>query len=217
MQENIRQSSPGFSYRVALLIFLTAYGYAVARYILAGPIEWSDAPLFVLNKGFALAAIFLFSGSFSHASLQKIFPASSFLRKIDPLLLSSVGVTFIVLHAIIAFILFNPEYYKEFFSSGSRLSLAGSFSLLGGVLSFTALLYYNINKLLMTAYRQAERPFVLSRNFVRISMLLLAMHLVFMGYAGWLKPAGWYAHLPPVSLLSFVLLCTGAALDMMRK
>ncbi len=217
MDRGFQQPSSVLSYRTVLLIFIAGYAYALIRYIIAGPVAWSDAPLFVLNKGFAFTAIVLFSLNMSLTSLQERFPSSSFLRRIDRKIWTAAGLTLIILHTLTAFILFNPEYFGEFFATGKRLSLSGSFSLLGGVVSFTALLYSQITGLLSRVDGKAEKTFVLSRIFTRISIFFLSVHLICMGYAGWLNPGSWHAHLPPVSLLSFLFLCAGGVLNIRRR
>ncbi len=48
-----------------------------------------------------------------------------------------------------------------------------------------------------------------SRGFLLLVMPLTALHLFFMGYKGWLAPAGWHAGIPPVSLIAFTAFMAG--------
>jgi hypothetical protein len=47
--------------------------------------------------------------------------------------------------------------------------------------------------------------FITSRRFLIWALLLGGVHVLFMGYSGWLSPAGWHGGLPPISLVAFVV------------
>ncbi len=44
-----------------------------------------------------------------------------------------------------------------------------------------------------------------------------AAHLFFMGYEGWLKPAGWHGGLPPISLVAFAFFATGYVINLFGR
>jgi hypothetical protein len=66
-------------------------------------------------------------------------------------------------------------------------------------------------------YRTAERPVdtqlrgaSLVRGLGRVALLLVAVHVACIGWAGWFDIASWPGGLPPITLISFaaaVLLC----------
>ena len=37
-----------------------------------------------------------------------------------------------------------------------------------------------------------------------LALMLVAAHVAVMGFSGWLKPADWPGHLPPISLVAFI-------------
>jgi hypothetical protein len=53
-------------------------GYATLRYRIAGPVPWKDFPMFILNKGFYLAAFLWLTLSFALGPLSSLgAPVSS--------------------------------------------------------------------------------------------------------------------------------------------
>jgi len=46
------------------------------------------------------------------------------------------------------------------------------------------------------------------------ALLLGATHLLFMGYEGWLSPAGWHGGLPPISLVAFAIFVAGYVINL---
>ena len=66
--QNQRNAAPG----IILSTIILSIGYAILRYIVLGPVPWSDFPLFVLNKGLALAAFILVTFNFSLGPLSNL-------------------------------------------------------------------------------------------------------------------------------------------------
>jgi len=64
---------------------------------------------------------------------------------------------------------------------------------------------YNLSFQTFLREDQAFIAFITSRRFLLAAMLLTGAHLLFMGYEGWLKPAGWHGGLPPISLVAFAV------------
>ena len=59
--------------------------------------------------------------------------------------------------------------------------------------------------------------FITSRKLLLVAMLLGAVHLVFMGYDGWLDPSGWQGAIPPISLVAFVFFGIGYIVNMLGR
>ncbi len=49
------------------------------------------------------------------------------------------------------------------------------------------------------------------------AMLLGASHVFFMGYEGWLNPAGWHGSIPPVSLVAFTIFAVGYIVNLIGR
>jgi hypothetical protein len=59
--------------------------------------------------------------------------------------------------------------------------------------------------------------FITSRKFMLIALLLGALHVFFMGYEGWLNPAGWNGGLPPISLVAFNFFLVGYVINLLGR
>jgi hypothetical protein len=49
------------------------------------------------------------------------------------------------------------------------------------------------------------------------ALLLGGVHMLFMGYSGWLDPAGWHGGLPPISLVAFGFFAVGYLLNLFGR
>lgn len=189
---------------IILVTAIASISYAVLRYHILGPVPWKDLAFFTLNKGIALCAFILLTFNFSFGPLNNLgfkIP-DSYLNARKAL--GMTGFLFALIHVLMSFLLFTPQVYRQFFGADDTLSLVGGLSMLGGVLAFVVLWGYNLS--FQTHLREDEKfiQFITSRNFLLIAMLFSLIHVFFMGYKGWAKPADWHGGLPPISLVSFV-------------
>ena len=76
-------------------------------------------------------------------------------------------------------------------------------SMLAGVLSFVFLWVMNLSFQTRLGEDRAFIEFITSRSTLVWALLLGGVHLLFMGYRGWLAPDGWHGGLPPISLVGF--------------
>ena len=187
------------------MVLAFAIAYAVLRYHVAGPVPWKDFPLFILNKGFSLAAFVLLACNFGFGPLRKLgvpLPNSWLdARKA----LGMTGFLLVLIHALMSFLLFKPAVYGNFFAPDGTLTLLAGLSMLTGVLAFVVLWAYNLSFQTFLREDKAFISFITSRRFLLVAFLLGAAHLLFMGYEGWLKPGGWHGGLPPISLVAFAV------------
>ena len=89
--------------------------------------------------------------------------------------------------------------------------------MLGGILAFVVLWAYNLSFQTFLREDRAFIRFITSRKFMLFALLLGAAHLFFMGYEGWIRPAGWHGGLPPVSLVAFVLFGAGYVVNLLGR
>jgi DMSO/TMAO reductase YedYZ heme-binding membrane subunit len=177
--------------------------YAVVRYHIAGPVPWKDLPFFILNKGVSLSAFILLACNFGFGPLENIgvrIPASWLgARKA----IGMTGFLLVLVHVLVSFMLFKPEIYAQFFENDGTVTLQGGISMLAGVLGFVFLWAYNLS--FQTFLREDESfiQFITSRRTMLFALLFGGVHVFFMGYEGWLNPAGWHGGLPPISLVAF--------------
>ena len=58
---------------------------------------------------------------------------------------------------------------------------------------------------------------ITSRPVLIWALSLGGLHLAFMGYAGWMNPAGWHGGLPPISLVGFAFFVVGYVLNLLGR
>ena len=190
---------------IITIVMVFGMAYAITRYHLVGPVPWKDFPMFILNKGVSLSAFILLACNFGFGPLNnlgiKIPEGWLNARK-------SIGMTGFLLaliHALISFMLFSPSVYSKFFVEDGTLTMLGGLSMLAGIIAFVILWGYNMSFQTFLREDKAFIQFITSRKFLIVAMLFGALHIIFMGYEGWLKPEGWHGGMPPVSLVAIVI------------
>ena len=105
--------------------------------------------------------------------------------------LGMTGFLLVLIHALMSFLLFRPAFYQGFFAENGTLTLFAGLSMLAGVLAFVVLWAYNLS---FQTFLREDKAFIFG-----------GAHLLFMGFEGWMEPAGWHGGLPPVSLVAFTV------------
>lgn len=196
---------------------LLAIGYAVLRYHIFGEVAWKDLPFFVLNKGLGLGAFLLLTLNFALGPARNLgLPVpQAWLNARKALGMS--GFLFALVHALMSFMLFSPAVFGKFFNSDGTLTGVAGISMLAGVLGFVVLWGYNLSFQTHLRDDKAFIGFITSRRFLIWALLLGGVHLLFMGYSGWLNPAGWHGGLPPISLVAFAFFVLGYLLNLFGR
>lgn len=194
---------------IIVITMSLAIGYAILRYHILGEVLWKDLPLFILNKGLCLGAFILITLNFA------LGPAKNLGLPVPPSWLSArkalgmSGFLFVLVHALISFMLFSPATFGKFFEQDGTLSGAAGISMLAGVLGFVVLWGYNLSFQTHLREDKVFIGFITSRRFLLWALLLGGIHLIFMGYSGWIDPARWNGGLPPISLVAFTFFVVG--------
>jgi DMSO/TMAO reductase YedYZ heme-binding membrane subunit len=200
-----------------LITTLFSIVYAIIRYNIFGTVPWKDLPLYVLNKGISLSSLILLTITFSLGPLKnmKVKISENFLNVRRPLGIAGFLLSF--LHIFMSITILNPKYYKVFFMETGTLTIEGSLSLLGGILSFVFLWVYNTR--FSSRINEDEKIIALitSRRFLIYAMFFIGIHLFFMGYKGWGNISGWQAGLPPISLISFIVFLIGFVINLFGR
>ena len=206
MNDEVQKNAAGSIITIALVF---GVAYAIVRYHIAGPIPWKDFPFFILNKGISLSAFILLACNFGLGPLKNlgVKVSESWLNARKAL--GMTGFLLVLIHALISFMLFSPSVYGKFFEENGTLTLLAGLSMLGGVLAFVVLWAYNMTFQTHLREDKAFIHFITSRGFLLFALVLGGVHLVFMGYEGWLNPSGWHSGIPPVSLVAFAFFVVG--------
>ena len=202
---------------IIVVTMLLSIGYAVLRYHIVGNVPWKDFPFFILNKGVCLGAFVLIGINFALGPAKNLgIPVSqSWLAARKALGMS--GFLFVLIHALMSFMLFTPAVFGKFFEADGTLTGTGGISMLAGILGFVVLWGFNLSFQTHLREDKAFIRFITSRRFLIWALLLGGVHLFFMGYSGWLNPADWQGGLPPISLLAFVVFAVGYLLNLFGR
>ena len=203
--------------RIITITIVLSFFYAILRYHIMGTVPWKDLPFFIFNKGVALSSFILLVFNFSFGPLHNIgvkIPESWLNSRRA---LGMTGFLLVLIHALMSFMIFKKDVFGKFFEDTGGLTLMAGLSMLGGVLAFVVLWAYNLS--FQTHLREDKSfiKFITSRNFLLFAMLLSAMHLFFMGYGGWVKPATWPGGLPPISLIGFTFFIIGYVINLFGR
>ena len=214
MNNDAKKNSAASIITIALIFGLA---YAIVRYHIAGPVPWKDFPFFILNKGISLSAFLLLTLNFGLGPLNnlgiKVSEGWLNARKA----LGMTGFLLVLIHALMSFMLFSPSVYGKFFETDGTLTLLAGLSMLGGILAFVVLWGYNMSFQTFLREDKAFIQYITSRKFLLFALLLGGVHLIFMGYEGWLNPAGWHGGLPPVSLVAFTFGTIGYVINLFGR
>ena len=214
MNEHVKTNSAG---PIIAIVMIFGLAYAILRYHITGPVPWKDFPFFILNKGISLSAFILLTCNFSFGPLNNlgVRVPEGWLNARKAM--GMTGFLLVLIHALMSFLLFRPAIYGKFFEADGTLTLLAGLSMLGGILAFVVLWAYNLSFQTFLREDRAFIRFITSRKFLLFALLLGAVHLFFMGYSGWLKPAGWHGGLPPISLVAFVFFAAGYVVNLLGR
>jgi len=162
------------------VIFGASLAYAVIRYHFAGDVEWRHFPLFILNK---------------HD------PA---LRLVVIKFCGLMGFFLAAVHALFSLSLLSPAYYGKYFDDVGRLNLQGECAMAFGVVALFFLLAPALTTLPGMPKAIGGWRWKRSQRAGYIALALVVVHLVVLGFKGWLAPQGWHGGIPPVSLVAVV-------------
>lgn len=196
---------------------LLSISYAILRYHIMGPVPWKDLPFFILNKGISLSAFILLCFNFTLSPLKNLGVKVSESWLNSRKALGMTGFLLVLIHAMISFMLFKPAVYSKFFEENGTLTLLAGLSMLAGVIGFVVLWAYNLSFQTHLREDKAFIRFITSRRFLLVALLFGIFHIFFMGYEGWLKPAGWHGGLPPISLVAFAFCAVGYIINIFGR
>jgi len=172
----------------AFIIFILTLIYSLLRYLVFGPNIPEDIPLYIMNKVCAFSSIFYLGASIlsKKPSTKANFGKLSF--------------TGVLVHMILSVIVLDSAYFPDFYNSNGSFDLYSAFALLFAALGFALFLLLEIK------FKSADKTWNSSRILYFILILSLA-HVSFLGVYSWMDTEKWYGYLPPISMLSSLILC----------
>lgn len=191
---------------ISSAIILVFFAYAIIRYNVLKGVPFADLPLFISNKAISVSSVGLIALSYSLGSLSKLFP-----KTFTPLLsarkyLGLVGFSLAAIHVVISLLLFNSSYYPKFFDKIGQLSLVGELSMLFGVLSLMVFSVVAITSIPSIAKSLGNKTWLRIQRFGYLGLVLILLHVLVMGFQGWMKTSVWPGGMLPISLVASIII-----------
>lgn len=187
------------------VVFGFALAYAIVRYHLAGDVPWRHFPLFILNKATSLAAVIFVACSYLIGKIIRIHDHDHALRLVVIKFCGLMGFFLATAHALFSLAMLSPAYYGKYFEEGGRLNLQGEIAMAVGVIALFWLLSPAVTTLPSMAKAIGGIRWKRSQRAGYIALALVVVHLVVLGYKGWLAPGGWQGGIPPISLIAVLV------------
>lgn len=181
-------------------LYLAGISYSAVRYIVFAPKNLGNLPVFVVNKGVSMVAAICFGIAF----LQMLRVKRGRTVGVSSNAWFRAGVFGAIWHIPMSLAILEPSYFKEFFVFSDdgvpgRMNFAGEMVFCFGGLA--AGLLYLVTRPNWTAMQR----WWLSLG----AMLMLQTHVLAMGYCRGLNINASHAYLPPMWLISAVMIFVG--------
>ena len=181
-----------------MTVGLGTLAYAALYYHITKNVPWEHLPLYTTNNVFAvvgLAGLFGSRLAADHKRRQRYGFARLWCTTV---------------HVLMSLLLMGQNYFGKFYLETGKLTWQAEPYMAAGVLG-TGFLLWLLIAMLKTETQQHTS---LVPGIARWALLATALHLIFMGGAGWLNGADWTAAkgLPAITLLAFGLSMLGIAL-----
>lgn len=203
-----------FAYYRILIILGISILYSIIRYHVFGNVGWSDLPIFILNKGISLTSLILLTINFSIKPLQYSGYIISNNWNNSRKTFGRTALVLAIIHVIWSCLIFNPIYFEKFFNNNSELNTIGIISVCTGIISLVLLLGYHFNR----KYYSTIFTFKLtSKVTIILILVLLFIHVGIIGYDNWLKIQSWQGYIPPITLVSCLILGLSIFLSIYKR
>jgi DMSO/TMAO reductase YedYZ heme-binding membrane subunit len=179
--------------------------YAVVRYHLAGDVPWRHFPLFILNKATSLAAVFFVASSYLIGKIIRWHDHDKALRLVVIKFCGLMGFFLAAVHALFSLSLLSPAYYGKYFDDIGQLNLEGEIAISVGVLALICLLAPAVTTLPMMPKAIGGVRWKRNQRLGYVALAFVVVHLVVLGWRGWLAPGDWNGGIPPVSLVAVLV------------
>lgn len=187
---------------VSFFIFLLCFAYSFVRYNVVRDVPFSEVPLYVTNKAFALATTILIGLSFLLGPLMRFFPSVVENRLPLRKQFGLYGFGLAAVHAIISLLLFDRAYYPRLFAESGKLTVIGESTMLFGVLAFIIFAIVSVASFPDVAERMQKEQWRTVQRFGYIAYILVLLHAGLMGYRGWFRPDAWQYGFASISLVA---------------
>lgn len=201
---DITRGQRGALAATAATLVLT-FAYAAVRYVYFGPILAIHMPLYVLNKAFAWSGTALLAAALAVGPLARLHPAWQGLLRYRRSL-GLYGVVLATLHLLVSLPILNMFYYTHFFQIDGTLKATSELSFLAGSLGLLLLAIVGVTSLPGIRQAMPEQRWRHWQGMANWALVLTFAHSAWLGWNGWWRPDQWYGSLPPITLLSCLMI-----------
>lgn len=185
-------------------VFGASLVYAIIRYHIAGDIVWTHFPLFIFNKATSLAAVIFVACAYLIGKIIRWHDDNKAMRLVVIKFCGLMGFFLAGIHALFSVVLLTPAYFANYFVDDGRLSFAGEAAMAAGVVGLFFLMAPAITTLPMMPQAIGGQRWKRNQRAGYIALALVVVHLIALGWKGWLTPNEWQAGMPPISLLAAI-------------
>lgn len=193
---------------ITVAILVGTFLYAIIRYNVIKGTPWEHFPLFINNKAISLASVMFIAFSYMLGPLAR-FWTNTFvpllgMRKFFGLLGFGLG----AVHGFMSLLLFSPANYPKFFLADGSLNLTGELSMLFGILSFMIFAIVALTGVPSIGNALSQDTWQSLQRLGYAGLILVLLHVVSMGIAGWMEPETWPGGLLPISLVAAIVIAS---------
>lgn len=198
------------------LVILFFILYATLRYIVFKGVNPVHFPLYIVNKIFSTAGLFFLSASYAlgkikHKKLKDKQVKIQFIK-----FFGMAGFSLSAMHVFISMIILTPSYYPKFYH-GEMMNFTGELSMLMGVLS---IFFFTIPAITTIPFMQEAvgiKKWQKGQRVGYLGLLTALLHVLIMGYSGWLDVEKWPGYLPPITLIAALIAIVPLYLKFIKK
>lgn len=196
-------SSLKIKWAIGVLLFFIMY--ATLRYMVFKGVDWFHFPVYIMNKIFSIAGLFLIALSYMLTKVNWIkFDSES--SKVQFIRFAGLaGFSLCAIHVFLSLVILSPSYFPKFYH-GDMMNFKGEFSMLMGVISLYCFTIPAITSLPFMKKAVGMKKWKRGQKMGYYGLLISLFHVTAMGFGSWIDVANWPGYLPPISLLATIII-----------
>ena len=211
------KSNNNYAKNIIWVTILISAIYVITRYHIFGGVPWKDFPFFILNKIIAFSGIIFLLINFSLKPLSNLGVRVSDHWLNSRKSLGNYGFIFIMIHAFMSSLQLSSSTYSKLFAEDEKLTLTAGISIFSAIIALTLLILYYAKFFTHLKNDKLYIEKATSKRNLLLAISLVASHLLFLSYNGWINTSAWHAGIIPVSLTAFILIITTFTIIILGK
>ena len=117
-----------------------------------------------------------------------------------------IGIWLATLHIAISLPIFNMFYYTSFFNFDGTLTMTSELSMLAGGVAWSLLLIPLAGSIPSIKQTLSTTTWQRLQNISFYALIIVFGHVAWLGWNGWFQPDSWFGGMPPITLLSCLII-----------